>query len=48
MLIPETKGVPIENMRDVWKMHWFWGTRFVQCEEGDGLVEEELGEQAGG
>jgi sugar porter (SP) family MFS transporter len=48
MLIPETKGVPIENMRDVWKMHWFWGTRFVQCEEGDGLVKEELDEQAGG
>ncbi|BBG93332.1 hypothetical protein Prudu_001310 [Prunus dulcis] len=24
-LIPETKGVPIEEMTErVWKKHWFW------------------------
>lgn len=22
--LPETKGVPIEDMRDVWRLHWFW------------------------
>ncbi|PKA52634.1 Sugar carrier protein C [Apostasia shenzhenica] len=24
-LLPETKGVPIEEMALVWKSHWFWG-----------------------
>jgi sugar porter (SP) family MFS transporter len=23
--VPETKGVPIEEMNRVWKAHWFWG-----------------------
>ncbi|KAK2972631.1 hypothetical protein RJ640_000591, partial [Escallonia rubra] len=23
--LPETKGVPIEEMNRVWKAHWFWG-----------------------
>ncbi|KAJ8434896.1 hypothetical protein Cgig2_003335 [Carnegiea gigantea] len=23
--LPETKGVPIEEMNIVWKRHWFWG-----------------------
>jgi len=27
LLVPETKGVPIEEMRSVWKLHWFWGKR---------------------
>eukprot|EP00850_Spirogloea_muscicola_P002656 SM000010S04294 [mRNA] locus=s10:697628:700296:- [translate_table: standard] len=22
--LPETKGVPIEDMADVWRAHWFW------------------------
>ena len=22
--LPETKGVPIEDMNTVWKSHWFW------------------------
>ncbi|EPS67473.1 monosaccharide transporter 2, partial [Genlisea aurea] len=26
--LPETKGVPIEEMATVWKRHWFW-SRFV-------------------
>lgn len=26
--LPETKGVPLEAMRSVWAMHWFW-RRFV-------------------
>lgn len=31
-LLPETKGVPIEEMSVVWKNHWFW-TRFVSDNE---------------
>jgi MFS transporter, SP family, sugar:H+ symporter len=25
LFLPETKGVPIEEMRLVWSKHWFWG-----------------------
>ena len=25
LFLPETKGVPIEEMNRVWKAHWFWG-----------------------
>ncbi|TKY69075.1 Sugar transport protein 10 [Spatholobus suberectus] len=28
LLLPETKGIPIEEMNRVWKAHWFW-TKFV-------------------
>jgi hypothetical protein len=28
LLLPETKGIPIDQMVHVWKAHWFWG-RFV-------------------
>ncbi|XP_020576754.1 sugar transport protein 11-like [Phalaenopsis equestris] len=31
--LPETKGVPIEEMVLVWKAHWFW-RRFFSEEEG--------------
>ncbi|XVF87586.1 hypothetical protein PTKIN_Ptkin18bG0132200 [Pterospermum kingtungense] len=27
--LPETKGIPIEEMNRVWKSHWFW-SRFVE------------------
>ncbi|XVF40603.1 hypothetical protein PTKIN_Ptkin01aG0127100 [Pterospermum kingtungense] len=27
--LPETKGIPIEEMNRVWKSHWYW-SRFVQ------------------
>ncbi|KAG0481500.1 hypothetical protein HPP92_012358 [Vanilla planifolia] len=30
--LPETKGIPIEEMVLVWKAHWFWG-RFVSDED---------------
>ncbi|OMO62429.1 Sugar/inositol transporter [Corchorus olitorius] len=23
--LPETRGIPIEEMNQVWKQHWFWG-----------------------
>lgn len=26
--VPETKGIPIEEMGQVWKTHWYW-SRFV-------------------
>ncbi|CAN6381917.1 unnamed protein product [Urochloa humidicola] len=29
LLLPETKGVPLESMPMVWAQHWFW-KRFVQ------------------
>ncbi|XP_022975153.1 sugar transport protein MST4-like [Cucurbita maxima] len=33
-LVPETKGVPIEEMTDkVWRQHWFW-KRFMNDEAG--------------
>ncbi|CAB4262966.1 unnamed protein product [Prunus armeniaca] len=35
VLIPETKGVPIEEMTErVWKQHWFW-KRFMDDVEDD-------------
>ncbi|KAI3869356.1 hypothetical protein MKX03_014534 [Papaver bracteatum] len=33
--IPETKGIPIEEMSQVWKQHWYWG-KFIP---EDGHVE---------
>ena len=30
--LPETKGVPLEEMQVLWSKHWFWG-RFVR--QGD-------------
>lgn len=24
VLLPETKGIPIEEMKSVWREHWFW------------------------
>ncbi|KAK9156202.1 hypothetical protein Sjap_003682 [Stephania japonica] len=29
--LPETQGIPIEDMSKVWSQHWFW-TRFVRSE----------------
>ena len=28
VFLPETKGIPIEEMNEVWKTHWYW-KRFV-------------------
>ncbi|CAL4991344.1 unnamed protein product [Urochloa decumbens] len=33
LLLPETKGVPLESMPMVWTQHWFW-KRFVVQDEG--------------
>ncbi|XP_047051318.1 sugar transport protein MST6-like [Lolium rigidum] len=33
LFVPETKGVPIEDMADVWKAHWYW-KRFVTDDDG--------------
>ncbi|XP_021907026.1 sugar transport protein 8-like [Carica papaya] len=34
--IPETKGVPIDAMREkVWKKHWFWKRYFVDGQDED-------------
>ncbi|XP_074307628.1 sugar transport protein 1-like [Silene latifolia] len=32
LFLPETKGIPIEEMSMVWKNHWFWG-RFIPDDE---------------
>lgn len=37
IFLPETKGIPIEEMGRVWKSHWYW-SRFV-TEEYNGEVE---------
>lgn len=38
-LLPETKGVPIDEMVDkVWKQHWYW-KRYMEEEEKDGGAE---------
>ncbi|KAK9082185.1 hypothetical protein Syun_031636 [Stephania yunnanensis] len=36
--LPETKGIPIEDMSKVWSQHWFW-RRFVPCEDSTRRVE---------
>ncbi|KAJ8761553.1 hypothetical protein K2173_004329 [Erythroxylum novogranatense] len=30
--LPETKGIPIEEMASVWRSHWYW-SRFVEDED---------------
>lgn len=37
-LLPETKGVPIEEMTLVWKQHWFW-RRFYPDEDAVAKIE---------
>ncbi|XP_078175387.1 sugar transport protein MST6-like [Carex rostrata] len=32
IFLPETKGVPIEEMNLVWKQHWFWG-KFISDQD---------------
>jgi len=36
--VPETKGVPIERIRTVWKEHWFWGGMIPDTEKEGGDV----------
>ncbi|XP_009374920.2 sugar carrier protein C [Pyrus x bretschneideri] len=40
--LPETKGIPIEEMGQVWRTHWYW-KRFVSEEDGGGY---EMGKAA--
>ncbi|RWW89083.1 hypothetical protein BHE74_00001944 [Ensete ventricosum] len=35
-LLPETKGVPLEFMSELWRRHWYWG-RFLVDEREHGL-----------
>ncbi|KAK8969208.1 Hexose carrier protein HEX6 [Platanthera guangdongensis] len=45
-LLPETKGIPLDQMGRVWRQHWYWN-RFVAADGGgdrvtaDGTEEEE-------
>jgi sugar porter (SP) family MFS transporter len=38
LLLPETKGLPIEQVGKLWARHWFW-RRFVVPDSGDGEEE---------
>jgi hypothetical protein len=42
LLVPETKGVPIEDMADVWKAHWYW-KRFVTDDDAPRRPDIEMG-----
>ncbi|KAK4768988.1 hypothetical protein SAY86_027138 [Trapa natans] len=37
--IPETKGIPIDSMVEIWKKHWFW-KRFMTEEDEDDKVHQ--------
>lgn len=42
LALPETKGVPIEQMGQLWQQHWLWGKvcqqqQQQQAEKGTGL-----------
>ena len=36
LFLPETKGLPIEEMTSVWRKHWFW-KKFVPTQQGQTL-----------
>ncbi|XP_043710290.1 sugar carrier protein C-like [Telopea speciosissima] len=44
ILLPETKGVPIEEMSRVWKKHWYWG-QYIPDEDVIGGIELETGDK---
>ncbi|KAK3122853.1 hypothetical protein QOZ80_8AG0619270 [Eleusine coracana subsp. coracana] len=34
LFLPETKGVAIEEMQQVWSRHWFWGKYVAGSDHG--------------
>lgn len=42
VMLPETKNVPIEQMKSVWKNHWFWGRIMAHEENRFSETEESL------
>ncbi|GJN00982.1 hypothetical protein PR202_ga18210 [Eleusine coracana subsp. coracana] len=38
LLLPETKGVPIEQVADVWRDHWFWRRVVVKPDDQGGKL----------
>lgn len=44
--LPETKGVPIEEMSIVWKRHWFWGKYIPDDDLPHGQNALEMGKNA--
>ena len=36
--LPETKGIPIEEMSEIWKRHWFW-SRYVGADSYNNSLE---------
>ncbi|KAG2606305.1 sugar transport protein MST6-like [Panicum virgatum] len=43
LFLPETKGVPIEDMAAVWKAHWYWKRFATDGEDGGLVVDTESG-----
>ncbi|XP_074269979.1 sugar transport protein 1-like [Silene latifolia] len=41
--LPETKGIPIEEMSMVWKNHWYWGRYIPNDDASNGLSALEMG-----
>ncbi|GKV18055.1 hypothetical protein SLEP1_g28483 [Rubroshorea leprosula] len=41
LFVPETKGVPIEEMTLLWKKHWFWKRTVPPYSEVDGNIHKE-------
>lgn len=35
LFLPETKGVPIEEMNSVWRSHWFWSKIVPAADNND-------------
>ena len=44
--LPETKGIPIEEMGKVWKTHWYWSRFVTDSEYHIGALEMGKGGQA--
>ncbi|KAG8367536.1 hypothetical protein BUALT_Bualt16G0082100 [Buddleja alternifolia] len=40
VFLPETKGVPLEEMVYLWQKHWFWKRIVFECHEEDGAMKE--------
>ncbi|KAK4769220.1 hypothetical protein SAY86_027370 [Trapa natans] len=40
LFIPETKGIPIDSMFEIWKQHWFWKRFMTEDEDEDDKVHQ--------
>ena len=40
MFLPETKRLPLEQMEQVWRSHWFWKKIVREVEDKEGEEKE--------